>query len=227
MSFATNLTSSNPVLSSLLGSVAQNAGGLVSPSLVPAFALASQQNAGASAGTASPPTFGTVSAFQPLVGSGSPSTPAAGTGSPSTLPPGSVSSWGSGSPQNTAATTPSATPISWVPPMQPSTPPTSTLGPQTLQTLLAMQANATGSPSALSQLDAASSLPDPTSGLQTHGHHHHHQVQQAAQNGSGADAASNGSGANATNGTNSGLMNQLLQMQAQLTNAPPASIATA
>jgi hypothetical protein len=87
--------------------------------------------------------------------------------------------------------------------------------------LFAMQASASSSQSLASQVNGAdaSSLGDPTSS-EAQGHHRHHHFDLQA----GAAVTSGTSGAN---GSTNGLMNQLLQMQAQLQNTtPPQSIAT-
>jgi hypothetical protein len=152
-------------------------------------------------------------------------------------------------------------------------------GPQTLQALLALQANGANPQSLATQFADAASGADPASAAQPgqghHGHHHHHTFagnaggegngggqnllsmlagattqSTANANGStttsityadgssvsmttaasGASAASGSSGSSAggTNGAGSNLIEQLIQMQAQLlTPAAPQSITTA
>jgi hypothetical protein len=104
---------------------------------------------------------------------------------------------------------------------------TSQFGPQTLQALFAMQANSSNSSSLLSQLngDNAAGSGDPSSAQssaqasgQSSRHHRHHRT--------GETNSSNPSGSG-SNGTSNNLVDQLMQMQSQLTNpAPTQSLAT-
>jgi hypothetical protein len=152
-------------------------------------------------------------------------------------------------------------------------------GPQTLQALFAMQANASNSQSLTSQFDgatdptAAANSTDPSQQAQQseqghHGHHHHHQMAGAGDqnpldmlasqaggassqttansNGSStttityadgstvalttpASSSSSSSSATSSGGSNAAsnnLMEQLIQIQAQLLSTTPQSIAT-
>ncbi len=118
----------------------------------------------------------------------------------------------------------------------------SQFGPQTLQALLALQTNGGNQQSLASQFENAASGTDPLSELQTqqsqgqNHHHHHHMGGQTGAGGSATtDTASSGSpsgtsssSAGGASGTGNNLLEQLLQMQAQLvTPAPTQSIATA
>lgn len=108
-------------------------------------------------------------------------------------------------------------------------------GPQTLQTLLALQANGGNQQTLASQFENAANDSDPLSALQiqqSQDQHHHRHHQTGAGGSATTDTASSGS-ASGTSGSSSGssgtgnnLIEQLLQMQAQLVApAPTQSIA--
>jgi hypothetical protein len=106
-------------------------------------------------------------------------------------------------------------------------------GSQTLQALLALQANGGNQQSLASQFENEAGGTDPLSALQTqqsqgqHHHHHHHMgaggsgTTDTASSGSSSSGASGSSGG-AANGTGNNLIERLLQMQAQLV-APAAT----
>ncbi|HTV38187.1 MAG TPA: hypothetical protein VMF12_17285 [Xanthobacteraceae bacterium] len=122
----------------------------------------------------------------------------------------------------TGATTPSAVGASPTGSTSPQ------FGPQTLQALLALQANGSNAQPLASQFGNATTGDDPLSALQSQssqgGHHHRHRMSDNGTNGqtgSGASGTSNSSGQSGT-GTSNNILSQLLQMQAQLAPAAAA-----
>jgi hypothetical protein len=110
-------------------------------------------------------------------------------------------------------------------------------GPQTLQALLALQANGGNQQSLAAQFENAANSSDPLSALQSgqsqgqHHHRHHHvgdggSTSDTASSGS-ASSGTSGSSAGGTTGTGNNIIEQLLQMQAQLVAPAPQSVATA
>lgn len=114
----------------------------------------------------------------------------------------------------------------------------SQFGPQTLQALLALQTNGSNAQSPASQLGSAANSLDPASLLSSqqsqdqHRHHHHLDASNSgatasnnATNSSSSSEASNSSAGGGASGNN--LLEQLLQMQAQLVTPTTQSLVTA
>jgi hypothetical protein len=105
--------------------------------------------------------------------------------------------------------------------------------PQTLQALLALQGNGSSAQSLESQFDNGADGDDPMSALQSGqsqgGHHHHHSMDatgsDSSSNSAAADTTNSSSGG--SNGTGNNLLNQLMQIQAQLVSPPAQSVTTA
>ena len=118
-----------------------------------------------------------------------------------------------------------------------TTSPSSTTSPQfgsqTLQALLALQANGANTQPLAAQFGTTATGDDPLAALQSQSsqsghHHHHHSLAANGTNGQTSSAAADmaNSSAGSSSGTGNNALYQLLQMQARLTPPAPAQSTT-